>query len=261
MTFFFESVIRPLIEKNKFRKGLEIGASKGRNTLKLLEINNVQMTIVDPCLDADLVENFKGNNQISMYRGKSLDILPVLTNSFDFILIDGDHNWYTVFNELKMIREKGLLESGGIIFLHDVGWPYGRRDMYYIPDSIPQEYRKPYAKKGIIRDQSALVDVGGDDKDLNNAQMEGGQHNGVLTAVEDFYKEYKRDYMWFCDMRQYGLGILMKKKGLFENLRFIQFRISLGYDHKYEKTKALFVIHFPFLAKILRAIKHRLWII
>ena len=32
--------------------------------------------------------------------------------------------------------------------LHDVGWPYGRRDLYYDPETIPEEFRQPCGAAG-----------------------------------------------------------------------------------------------------------------
>jgi hypothetical protein len=46
----------------------------------------------------------------------------------DAALIDGDHNWYTVYNELRLLAE-GARRHGTdlpVLTLHDVGWPYGR---------------------------------------------------------------------------------------------------------------------------------------
>jgi hypothetical protein len=33
--------------------------------------------------------------------------------------------------------------------MHDVLWPYGRRDLYYEPERVPEEFRQPYEMKGI----------------------------------------------------------------------------------------------------------------
>jgi hypothetical protein len=133
-------------------------------------------------------------------------------------LIDGDHNWYTVFNELAIIEQKGLLNDGGAIFLHDVGWPYGRRDMYYLPESIPENFRHPYAKRNVVRGKSELskVEEGG----CNNAIYEHGPRNGILTAVEDFLQNRKKEYVFINFDIFHGLGMLVKGK---ENRRRIIF--------------------------------------
>jgi hypothetical protein len=96
-----------------------------------------------------------------------------MTGQFDCIIIDGDHNWYTVYNELKTIAERDLIKTEGTIFFHDVCWPYGRRDMYYQPKQIPKEFTHPHAWQG----------------EFFAAVHEGGERNGVLNALEDFLKE------------------------------------------------------------------------
>jgi hypothetical protein len=146
---------------------------------------------------------------------------------YDCILIDGDHNWYTVFNELRLIRERGLLRRGGMIFFHDVGWPFGRRDMYYQPDTIPQEYRHKHELKGIVRGRSQLVDSGGGNAKDWNAVHEGGPKNGVLTAIEDFQSAHPSEYR-FCRVRlAAGLGIMQYRgEKLWDGLAFFLLRIK-----------------------------------
>ena len=70
----------------------------------------------------------------------------------DVVLIDGDHNWYTVFNELRLIEEMSRLKGFPmpLVMFHDIGWPYGRRDMYYNPSDIPEEFRQPIGKGGLM---------------------------------------------------------------------------------------------------------------
>ena len=61
----------------------------------------------------------------------------------DAALVDGDHNWYTVYNELKMLAATAR-DAGAplpLLIMHDVCWPYGRRDLYYAPERIPEEFR------------------------------------------------------------------------------------------------------------------------
>jgi hypothetical protein len=188
-------------------------------------LTKVSISIIDPCLDVDLCEKYKDNSRVKVYRGLSLEVLPKLSEKFDCILIDGDHNWFTVSNELDMIDKKGLLNKGATIFLHDVGWQYGRRDMYYFPGSIPPEYRHPYSKKGIIKGRSELADDLTWPHDV--ALAEGGARNGVLTAIEDFMKQHKRDYGFFCcRSEESGLGVLWKKDRPIMGVSFLIIRIK-----------------------------------
>jgi len=249
MQEFVRDWIVPLAERRGWKTFCEIGASMGLSSDELLRLPNICHTIVDPCLDADLALRFAGDARVTIQKGNSLDVLPNLTGAYNCILIDGDHNWYTVFNELRLIRERALLPPGGMIFFHDVGWPYGRRDMYYQPDTIPPEYRWEYARKGMIPGQSRLEDSGGGNQHLYNAVHEGGPRNGVLTAIEDFVAEHPSEYH-LCRVRhQYGLGILQyraRKKS--EDFSFLLLRIKVGAYHLYRVVRSS-------LGKVKRALR------
>ena len=134
---YVRTFVVPLLAGERWRRVCEIGASLGEGTDLLMSVTGVQDTVIDPCLDCDLAQKFSGNPNVSVKKGTSLEILPHLDGAFDCILIDGDHNWYTVYEELKTISSRSLLRPGGIIFFHDVEWPWGRRDMYYQPELIP----------------------------------------------------------------------------------------------------------------------------
>jgi SAM-dependent methyltransferase len=209
LLFFAEHLTIPLIRKTNKKSILEIGSSYGNSIRPLLELNDINVSVVDPCIDADLLEAF--GDKITLHQGLSLEVLPQLDQSYDCIFIDGDHNWYTVFNELKLIEERNLLKPGGIIFLHDIGWPYGRRDMYYQPATIPAEYRNQPTRQGIQKGKSRLLPQGGLNAGHYNAVEEFGPRNGVLTAVEDYLSQSSEKYYFIKDMREFGLGILLNK--------------------------------------------------
>jgi Methyltransferase domain len=165
--YFAEHLTCPLLKEAGKKTILEIGSSFGNSIRPILDLNDVEVSIIDPCIDANLLEMF--GERIKLFEGYSLDVLPRLNGSFDCIFIDGDHNWYTVFNELKAMERGNLLHEDGIVFLHDIGWPYGRRDMYYQPELIPEEFRNCYARRGIERGQKTLLDSGGANAGHNNA--------------------------------------------------------------------------------------------
>ena len=213
MRTFVRHYIAPLARRRHWQSICEIGSRTGTSADHLLNLPLISYTIIDPCIDQDLGAKYAGDSRVQVITSNSLAALASdrcigPASGFDSILIDGDHNWYTVFNELRLIRERALLRSGGFIFLHDVDWPYGRRDLYYQPDTIPQEFRHPFAQKGIIRGRGALAEVGGLNSTYINALEEGGPKNGVLTAIEDFLAEHPRDYRFFRIHYQYGLGVL-----------------------------------------------------
>lgn len=211
MEQFVRGFIVPIAKKRGWKKLCEIGASKGNSTDQLLKLPDICHTIIDPGLDADLAAKYTADRRVTVLRNLSLKALAEMEGQYDCFLIDGDHNWYTVWNELNMIRQRGLLRPGGMIFFHDVEWPYGRRDLYYQPETIPIGYRLEFKRKGVLRGHNALVDSGGANWHLSNAVREGGPRNGVLTAIEDFLAEHPSEYQ-FCRIRvQFGLGILQSR--------------------------------------------------
>ena len=213
MRTFVRHYIVPLARRRGWKSVCEIGARTGTSTDCLLKLPTTSHTIIDPCIDDDLQAKYSADSRVRVVRANSLDALAdegriEPGTVFDTILIDGDHNWYTVYNELRLIDERGLLRPGGFVFLHDVDWPYARRDLYYQPDTIPAEFRHPFAQKGMIRGRRGLAESGGVNDDLMNALEEGGPRNGVLTAIEDFLALDPGKYRFFRIRYQWGLGVL-----------------------------------------------------
>ena len=214
----WNKTILPLIEKIKPKHIVEIGSATGINTNNILDYcrhNNSKLTAIDPKPKFDVNElKDEYGEKFEFFEELSLNALPFL-EKFDIILIDGDHNWYTVFSELKSIEQHYQKENGfPIIILHDICWPYGRRDLYYNPDTIPNDYLLPYAELGMIPNQKELSKdkgMGLNYKGFNNALYEGGDKNGVLTAVEDFIHESSLDLIFYSIPAYHGLGILFLK--------------------------------------------------
>ena len=188
---FWNSYTAPLIETLQPRRLLEIGAEFGWNTRHVLDYcrrTGAHLDVVDTVpLQAlkDTLAPFEAQ-EVSLHVAKSVDVVGGL-GPFDFVLLDGDHNWRTVYTEL------GLLFSAAdragvtppVVVAHDCAWPYARRDMYYSPDDWREVERKPYAYRAIYPGETELVDKGLNAR-FANAIVEGGPENGVLTAIEDF---------------------------------------------------------------------------
>lgn len=218
---FIKLFVVPLMKSRGWSRICEVGAYRGEGTNLLKGIPHLNATVIDPCLDANLQQKFSDNSSVDMRKGLSLEVLPKLNQQFDCILIDGDHNWYTVYNELKLIAEKDLLRKGGIIFLHDVERPWGRRDLYYQPDTIPQEYRQQALEQwNSESNKSELINEGVSTAPSMRARYEGGTRNGVLTAIEDFEAEKKKDYRFFRVSAGHGLGIIQYRGSLRDTLSF-----------------------------------------
>jgi glycosyltransferase involved in cell wall biosynthesis len=207
---FWQSITQPLFEILKPREIVEIGADYGDNTRNLLEwcrLSGARAHVIDPFPKFD-PENFKAEygDVFVFYKGMSLSALPMI-GRMDAMLIDGDHNWYTVYHELKLI-EKSNNHVFPLVFIHDVAWPYARRDMYYDPETIPEAWRMAYARKGLDPDSIDLVEEGGLNPHLCNARYAHNIRNGVLTAVEDFMRESTLELELVTIDIFYGLGIL-----------------------------------------------------
>lgn len=209
MIYFWNQVVHPILQLTRPKVIVEIGCAQGYNTVNLLEyvkpMENGQLVAIDPSPLFD-IERMKQIyvHKFLLVQDYSLKVLPHI-HTCDAAFIDGDHNWYTVYNELKQFER---IKKFPIIFLHDLEWPYGRRDMYYFPESIPAEFRKPSAKKGILPGINELVDNGHNDS-VHNAAYENGDRNGVLTAVEDFMMEAQIPLQLHRVRSQFGLGIIM----------------------------------------------------
>jgi Methyltransferase domain len=209
-------VIRPLLEAASPRVVVEVGAARGDTTAALLEFAEscgATLHSIDPspnpAFEPEALSREHGG-RFMFHRGLSLEVLPQL-GAVDAAIIDGDHNWYTVFHELQALAQ--CAQQAGrpfpLTFLHDVEWPYGRRDGYYNPATIPAEHLQPHRKAGIVRGQSELADRRGVNRGLNNAVEEGTPRNGVLTAVEDFLEERGSALDFHRLPGFHGLGIIV----------------------------------------------------
>ena len=186
----FWPLLEPVLNALAPRRVCEVGVEDGAFAAQLLDWcrpRGCAYTGIDPAPPDDLpqLDGVTG----SVIRGASLDVLPQL-EACDAYFIDGDHNYYTVRGELDAIVRgtERLRDRGPLICVHDVGWPWGRRDMYYAPENIPAEHRHPYSNElGVTLHDDELVDGGMRDPGRYAiACRAGGARNGVLTAVEDF---------------------------------------------------------------------------
>lgn len=211
---FWENTILPSLDKLKPKHIIEIGSFNGDNTVKTLNYclaNDCRFTAIDPVpqFDYQTLEQ-QSNGKFKMITDLSLNAISQL-DAFDVALIDGDHNWYTVYHELQKISEKlAKTQAFPVCFFHDTGWPYGRRDMYYDPSNIPTKYQQPMAKGGMFINSPELYKDIGCNPTLFNALREGGERNGVLTGIEDFVKDSKRNLTLYSFEGFNGFSILFE---------------------------------------------------
>lgn len=213
----FADLIFPVLKLANACHVVEIGADTGGMTLMLARHcldHGGRLTSVDPAPTPDFRVWAALNSQVRHIDLPSLEAFPEL-GDIDAWVIDGDHNWYTVYHEIteanKICRRDG---RPLLAFFHDVAWPCARRDMYYAPERIPAEFRHPYSRNdGVTLGEPGLIDNqgfrGGDN--FAWAVHEGGPRNGVLTAIEDFMQDCRSQgrELGFAEIPGLlGLGVL-----------------------------------------------------
>lgn len=211
---FFESAIQPLLDEIRVRTMVEVGSEEGLHTRRLLpyvQARKAHLHVIDP-EPLYRTQQFRQlyGSCATLHERLSHNVLPLIDEP-DVVLLDGDHNWFTVIGELRILDR--TCTDWPLTFLHDVEWPYGRRDMYYEPERLSAAQRHPCAYSGIVAGRSELSPRG-INANVANAKHEGGPRNGVLTAIEDFLDETDRELALFIAPGNKGLAIVVDRKHL-----------------------------------------------
>ncbi len=188
----FSEIVFDCLEAVAPSSVVEVGAFQGDFTRELLAWGagaDARVTAIEPVPQPELVALAKRHPELELIEKPSLEVLGELPRA-EAVIIDGDHNHYTVLRELRLIAGSAGDRGMPLILLHDVAWPHARRDTYYEPERIPEEHRRPLARDAVLAPGVAgMAELG-----LLfpwAAAREGGDGNGVLTAVEDFLRESK----------------------------------------------------------------------
>lgn len=190
------------------RSVTEVGAYDGELTRLLLDWAAPQggrVVAVDPDPQPPLARLAAERHDLELVRALSHDALEGLEPT-DAVILDGDHNYHTVRGELELLARTAGDGPLPLVLVHDVGWPHGRRDAYCAVERIP-----PAARPGPVVPGGGLFpgDPGIRPDGLpmwGSAAREGGERNGVLTAVEDFAGE--RGLRLAIIPSFFGLGVL-----------------------------------------------------
>lgn len=205
----FSELFNRILEHCAPRSIVEVGSEYAGSTKILAAYaaqNKATLHVIDPAPKADpdlVLQEFRGAYQF--IREKSLDALPRL--NADIYFLDGDHNYWTVFNELKSIYDTN---PNAWVVLHDVGFPCARRDMYYDPAGIPKEGLHECSHDHGVNLETGAVQY--------RAGFWGAGHyaialdsntprNGVLTAIEDFMRN-RHELHYDSIPLIFGLGVI-----------------------------------------------------
>lgn len=76
--------------------------------------------------------DLSSEQQLFLLQQNSLEVLPKLVEQklkFDLILLDGDHNYHTVSNELKYLND--LTHENSLVIIDDYEGRWSNRDLWY----------------------------------------------------------------------------------------------------------------------------------
>ena len=213
----FSEIIVPALAIAGATEIAEIGAEFGGMSTILADYAAAEggrLTSIDPAPKPEFLHWVSGRGEVRHIVQPSLETIERLVG-VDAWLIDGDHNWYTVYHELKQI-EAACRRDGKplLVFLHDVGWPWARRDLYYAPELIPAAFRQRFDYEGGCVPGSPMLVPHRGFRGMGQfaaAICEGGPRNGVLTAIEDHIDDVRAagGAIAFAEIPAvFGLGIL-----------------------------------------------------
>ncbi len=183
-------LLLPCLDAVGAKSVLEVGAFRGELTRELLgwaKASGASVAAIDPLPPPELEALETEFPELELLRQTSHEVLAERPLA-DVIVLDGDHNYFTLSGELSQIADAA---GGGpipLLMFHDILWPHARRDSYYAPDRIPEDQRQPLAHHtGLAPGEEGTVADGLPFEWA--AEREGGPRNGVLTAIEDFTAE------------------------------------------------------------------------
>lgn len=206
-------IMFPCLDAIGARSVVEVGAYAGDLTAVLLEwaaASGARVWAIDPAPQDRLVALDEEHPDLELVRETSHEALRHVPIP-DAVIIDGDHNYYTVREELRLIGERAPGAELPLLLFHDVSWPHARRDDYFAPELIPADDRHPVVPVG----QGIFPGASGTRPDglpyRGSAAREGGERNGVLSAVEDFVAD--RDGLRLAMVPAFfGLGIVWHRE-------------------------------------------------
>jgi len=169
MKHFLQDVENPKI--------LEIGVHSGQTMIPLIQHYTIlrrpfKYAGVDVLL-RDYLQVILQNlvlfekQDIEFHQMTSLDYLKDCNEKYDLILLDGDHNYYTVIREMEFI--KGLLNTNGVIVCDDYAGKWAERDEFF--SELPE-----------YQDVSGMV---------KKEDIQDSDKHGVKTAIDEFLENNK----------------------------------------------------------------------
>ncbi|OZG25860.1 hypothetical protein BH683_027335 [Williamsia sp. 1138] len=178
----FSEVIGRIFGAAQPRTVVEVGVESGGASSIYLDHGAESVYCVEPVPTDEMRETLGNNPDLHLVEGFSPAVLAEIPSG-DVYVVDGDHNYATVRGELDWILANA---PDAIVILHDLLWPWGRRDLYYNAAGLDAADVHDHGAEGptIWHDDvtaAGFVGLG----QFTAAVDAGGERNGVLTAIED----------------------------------------------------------------------------
>jgi predicted O-methyltransferase YrrM len=213
-----------IIERLEIKTVCEIGSEGGIMSAGLHDLYKSgalsALTVVDP-YPTETVSAYADDQGCSVLANISTQALPHL-KAHDLYIVDGDHNYHTVYHELKAILS---VNPQALVIMHDVSWPCAYRDQYYDVKTLPPAAVLPRGEGGIHPKSAEMVRYGFNGAgQFEIASVEGGERNGVFRAVEKISEEFPVVFSSIPAL--FGIGFLRSASYSRENL--LLDRLDLG---------------------------------
>lgn len=147
--------VRQLILDHRPECILELGCAEGANSAQIWGLRGIhpfRLVCVDDAHDALNAMGIVEHPQFAFHRAVSYHFLKTLPDaSVDLCIIDTDHNYWTLWQELTGLHPK--LREGGIVALHDTesfGHAHGVKETYGTKDPYPSDQIAAHAGKGLL---------------------------------------------------------------------------------------------------------------
>jgi len=211
----FSSIIFPILETIQANTIGELTAADQEN-LKFLHLwlsgRQGKLVVLDANCPDEFIDWIDSVDDLVTYVPQSgIDGIAQMP-AVDAWFVHGHPNWFNVYHELAEIYETAKKnQQPMMIFLQNVAWPCARRDWYASPNSIPENFRQPHTWNGDDAADAMKIMNSRENKTYACALKEGGERNGVLTAVEDFVLNHADEFYWALIPSIFGLGVLFSR--------------------------------------------------
>jgi len=149
--------LRKLLHEQKPKLTLEIGMANGGSSVEICRIlreqGGTRHTAIDPFQSHE--KGWKGKGIELVREAGFIDLLEMIEDydylalpklvsegrQFDFILVDGWHSFDYTF--IDLFFSDLLLRPGGIVAIHDTGWPAVHKACRFIETHKPYDHLSP----------------------------------------------------------------------------------------------------------------------